>query len=148
MNLMGGTQVDSTGSVCPMQKFEMRERSRMPSRTGTTSGFRHLRKSVIVNESKKMKVGIHKNRQCVLGLMMSQRQPIDVTGITQRRLGIATPCSMKFKRRTRTRHGTRKPNQGDSLGKKRRKSTAPPTTCREIKPHNRQIRRMNTSYIS
>ncbi len=107
------------------------------------SGFRKRSKSVKANETRKMMVGKHNLLHFVLGLTISQRNPRVVNGRSQRSVGMATWCSVKFMTRTRVSSGTTNPNQGDSRGNKRRKSTAPPTTCSETRLQSRQKRIRN-----
>ena len=83
----------------------------------------------------------------VFGLTISHRKPMVVNGSSACSEGMATSCSVKLRNRIRVSAGTTNPYQGDSRGNKRRKSTAPPTTCRETRLQSRQKRMISTRLV-
>ena len=59
---------------------------------------------------------------------MDQKSPPMVKGSSQPRCGMAMKCSKKLKTAITAKVGTMQASHGDSRGKNRRKSVAPPMT--------------------
>src|ERR1700761_2370535 len=110
------------GRVPPWEKLLILLRSDRPSEVKLISGWRQRTPKVKAKEKRNTAAGRPRPSLENFGENRLQTVKPRSRGASSSRLGMAMKCSRKLKRMTTASGGIKKPNQGDSSGKRRRKT--------------------------